>query len=73
MRFSTCSTGSACKLRTFRLCFFIMLASLSPIVGKAVKAIVRRKLGTMYGFEFLGLTESQKHQLRGLAPGHSAG
>lgn len=36
------------------------IVEISPIVGRAVKAIVRRKLGTMYGFEFLGLTDDQR-------------
>jgi hypothetical protein len=30
--------------------------SLSPVVDKRVEAIVRRKSGSMFGFEFLGLT-----------------
>ena len=29
---------------------------LSPVVDKRVNAIVRRKKGAMYGFEFVGLT-----------------
>ncbi|HTZ48407.1 MAG TPA: PilZ domain-containing protein [Verrucomicrobiae bacterium] len=42
------------------------IVQISPILSKSVKAIIRRKLGTMYGFEFLGLSDDQKQQLRQL-------
>jgi hypothetical protein len=29
-----------------------------------MKAIERRKTGTMYGFEFIGLTEEQREKIR---------
>lgn len=39
------------------------VVKISPIVGKTVKAIVRWRVGTLYGFEFLGLTDQQKEDL----------
>jgi len=45
------------------------VVELFPIVGSWVKAIVRRKVRAMYGFEFLGLTEGQTKQLRELCEG----
>jgi hypothetical protein len=39
---------------------------LYPILGDWVKAIVRRKVGAMYGFEFVGLTKEQKEKIRAL-------
>lgn len=42
---------------------------LYPIVGEWVKAIVRRKVRAMYGFEFLGLTEQHTNSLRTLCAG----
>jgi len=42
---------------------------LFPILGVWVKAIVRRKVRAMYGFEFLGLTEAQQKGLRELCAG----
>jgi hypothetical protein len=45
---------------------------LSPVVGKQVRAIVRRKVGRMYGFEFTSAppkVEEEIHILcRGLVP-----
>ena len=38
---------------------------LYPVVGHRVQAIVRRKNGAMYGFEFVGLTPEQKEKIRG--------
>ena len=32
--------------------------------GGRVKAVVRRKNGTMYGFEFVGLSEEQREKIR---------
>jgi PilZ domain len=40
--------------------------SLSPVVNKRVEAIVRRKSGAMYGFEFLGLTVQLEEKVRKL-------
>jgi hypothetical protein len=40
-----------------------------PILGVWVKAIVRRKVRAMYGFEFAGLTEEQTNGLRKLCAG----
>jgi PilZ domain len=40
-----------------------------PILGVWVKAVVRRKVRAMYGFEFLGLTEAQNKGLRELCAG----
>lgn len=45
---------------------------LSPVVGAQVSAIVRRKIGTMYGFEFISVPPQVKDEIRilcrGLAP-----
>jgi hypothetical protein len=35
---------------------------LSPVVGKRVAAVVRRKQGSMYGLEFMGLTSTTKKE-----------
>lgn len=35
-----------------------------PILGYRLRAVVRRKHGAMYGFEFLGLTEMQKQTIQ---------
>lgn len=40
-----------------------------PILGLWVKAIVRRKVRAMYGFEFVRLTEEQTNGLRKLCAG----
>jgi PilZ domain len=40
-----------------------------PILGVWVKAIVRRKVRAMYGFEFVRLTEGQTNGLRKLCAG----
>jgi hypothetical protein len=37
---------------------------LYPVVGYRVQAVVRRKNGAMYGFEFMGLTEEQRAKIR---------
>jgi hypothetical protein len=37
---------------------------LYPVVGLRVYAVVRRKNGAMYGFEFIGLTEEQGTKIR---------
>jgi PilZ domain len=42
---------------------------LSPVLGHKVKAIVRRKIGAMYGFEFVDLTDQQQLQIRDLCKG----
>ena len=42
------------------------IIELFPIAGGWVKAIVRRKVGAMYGFEFLYLTQKQTQQIRDL-------
>jgi hypothetical protein len=40
-----------------------------PILGVWVRAVVRRKVRAMYGFEFLGLTGEQTEGLRKLCAG----
>jgi PilZ domain len=40
------------------------VVKLSPVVEKRVDAIVRRKRGAMYGFEFLELTPRVEDQIR---------
>jgi c-di-GMP-binding flagellar brake protein YcgR len=35
-----------------------------PVIGERVKAIVRRKQGAMYGFEFIGLSDGQREEIR---------
>ena len=35
-----------------------------PVMGFRVRAIVRRKYGAMYGFEFVGLKEEQRAKIR---------
>jgi hypothetical protein len=40
--------------------------NLSPVVGKRVEAIVRRKQGAMYGFEFVELTPKIVEQIQKL-------
>ena len=40
-----------------------------PVSGAWVKAIVRRKVGAMYGFEFIDLTEDQISVLHQLCSG----
>ncbi len=42
------------------------VVELYPILSQWVKAVVRRKVGAMYGFEFLGLTEQQSNDLKAL-------
>jgi len=37
--------------------------NLSPVVNKRIEAIVRRKKGAMYGFEFLDLTARLEEQI----------
>jgi len=37
---------------------------LYPLLGHRLRAVVRRKHGAMYGFEFLKLTEEQKLSIR---------
>jgi PilZ domain len=37
---------------------------LSPVAGYRVSAIVRRRTGSMYGFEFVELTEKQQKNIR---------
>lgn len=39
---------------------------LSPVAGYRVRAIVRRRTGSMYGFEFVELTEKQQTHIREL-------
>jgi hypothetical protein len=36
---------------------------LSPVAGYRVSAIVRRRTGSMYGFEFVELTEKQQKDI----------
>jgi hypothetical protein len=43
--------------------------SLSPVVNKRVEAIVRRKNGSMYGFEFIGLTAQIQSKILKLCEG----
>lgn len=43
-----------------------MEVELSPVLDFKVKAIVRRKLGSMYGFEFMSLGEQQRSRIRNL-------
>jgi hypothetical protein len=43
--------------------------NLSPVVDKRVEAIVRRKKGSMYGFEFLGIAAPIEAKLRKLCEG----
>jgi c-di-GMP-binding flagellar brake protein YcgR len=45
------------------------MVNLSPVVGKRVEAIVRRKHGAMYGFEFLEITPRIREQLVKLCEG----
>lgn len=40
------------------------VVELYPVAGGWVKAVVRRKVRAMYGFEFLGLTHRQKSELQ---------
>lgn len=37
---------------------------LHPVMGLRLHAIVRRKHGAMYGFEFVGLTDDQRGKIR---------
>ncbi len=39
------------------------------IAGQAVKAVVRRKHGAMYGFEFVGLSEELRGRIRQICEG----
>ena len=39
---------------------------LSPVIGKKVEAVIRRKKGSMYGLEFIGLTHHLKIELEKL-------
>lgn len=43
--------------------------SLCPVVDKRVEGIVRRKNGSMYGFEFLGLTAQIEAKILKLCEG----
>jgi hypothetical protein len=43
--------------------------SLSPVADKRVEAVVRRKQGAMYGFEFIGITPQIASQLVKLCEG----
>jgi hypothetical protein len=36
---------------------------LDPVVGEKVQALVRRRVGRVYGFEFLNLTETHSRQI----------
>jgi hypothetical protein len=40
------------------------LVELNLVLGERLRAIVRRKHGAMYGFEFLGLTEEQREKIK---------
>jgi hypothetical protein len=40
------------------------LVELNAVLGEQLRAVVRRKHGAMYGFEFLGLTEEQRERIR---------
>jgi c-di-GMP-binding flagellar brake protein YcgR len=42
---------------------------LSPIIGQCFRAVVRRKEGAMYGFEFVEMTPKIEEQLRKLCEG----
>ncbi len=44
-------------------------ANLSPVADKCVEAIVRRKKGAMYGFEFQGVTTQVEAELLKLCEG----
>jgi hypothetical protein len=49
---------------------------LSPVAGYRVHAIVRRRTGSMYGFEFAALTEKQQNHMREMCkdlPCHAIG
>jgi len=41
----------------------------NAIAGQRVQAIVRRKHGAMYGFEFLGLSEDTRERIRNVVRG----
>ena len=41
----------------------------SAIAGQKVKAIVRRKHGAMYGFQFVEVTEDTKERIRTICRG----
>jgi len=38
--------------------------ALHPVAGSAVSALVRRRIGRVYGFEFLHLTSKQARKIR---------
>ena len=42
---------------------------ISTIAGTKLKAVVRRKNGAMYGFEFVGLTEEVRERIRNTCKG----
>jgi PilZ domain len=42
---------------------------LSFVVGERVMAVVRRKQGTMYGFEFIGMSEKTRMKIHDLCEG----
>ena len=39
------------------------VVELSPVVGHLVRAVVRRRTGAMYGFEFIEMTAELREQL----------
>ena len=45
------------------------IVRLSPVMDKCVQAVVRRKHGAMYGFEFLGITPQIQSQIDTLCEG----
>lgn len=42
---------------------------LSPVVGEQVSAIVRRRIGTMYGFEFVSVPPKVEEKIQFLCAG----
>ncbi|MGO9405282.1 MAG: PilZ domain-containing protein [Terriglobales bacterium] len=40
------------------------IVELHPVAGRAVSALVRRRVGRVYGFEFLHLTAKQTRKIR---------
>ncbi|HTZ31361.1 MAG TPA: PilZ domain-containing protein [Methylomirabilota bacterium] len=42
---------------------------ISPVAGQTARAIVRRKHGAMYGFEFVGLSEDFRERIRNICRG----
>jgi len=41
----------------------------STIAGQTINAVVRRKHGALYGFEFMGLSEETKERIRSICRG----